>query len=131
MNQKIVSVFMTIFMLIMCVGLMTTFQFTNAQRNLDLSLERTDHSVLSTDGEVKSDTGVKVSGDKIISSIKYKEAIDSQRTIVGKQKIYENYKVYMGSQLLTQDNVETVITANSQYTMIYDIENHKITVQRG
>lgn len=131
MNQKIITIFMTVFMLIMCIGLMTTFQFVNAQKNLDLNLARTDHSVLSTDGEVKEDTGIKISGDSLISCIKYKSSIDSQRTVVGKDKIFENYKVYLGAEILTEENVENLVDKNSQYTMMYNLENYKITVKRG
>lgn len=118
-------------MLIMCIGLMTTFQFVNAQKNLDLNLARTDHSVLSTDGEVKEDTGVTVSGDSLISSIKYKNSIDSQRTIVGRDKIYADYKVYLGSTLLTEENAEDLVSTDYQYIMTYNLENHRITVKRG
>lgn len=131
MNDKIVSICMTIFMLIMCIGLITVFQFTNSQKNQNIALERTSQAVLSTDGEVKADSGVLTTGESLISSIKYINAIDTQRSILGKSTIYTEYKVMLGADRLTKDNVESLVTSGSNYTMTYDLDAKKITVKRS
>lgn len=88
MGKKIVSIVMTAFMLIMCVMTMTTLSMTNMKNNQDHILERAGSSVLSTNGEIKSDSSVTVRGSSLISSILEITRIDNKITGNG-NKIYK------------------------------------------
>lgn len=118
MNKKIISIAMTLFMLLLCLVLMVTFRLVNIRRNLDLSTDRADQSVLSIDGNVTDGAGARVSGASIISAVKYAADLSE----------YNGYTIKLGGMTLTPDNVESNITADSQYVLRYTESGGSIVV---
>lgn len=136
MSDKIASIFMTLFMLIMCFALMTTFQFVNAQKNQDLAEARTSQAVLTTDGTIQREDGVLVKGSEVITALKHIEQIESQRDRIGKDPIYGTYTIEVSGRevhwdkdlgkVVDSSNNPVSISGSADYILKYvDFNNDK------
>ena len=99
MGSKIVSIFVTIFMLMMCMLALLTLNVTHMNKNNDLSVVRASSSVLSTNGEITSDSEVILRGSSLISSIIGADIIDS--------RLDDNKKIYTTGDYNTAAGVIT------------------------
>ena len=124
MGNKIINIAVTVFMLTMCLGLMVTFQFVNALRDQNYALERVNRSVLSTDGSLDSADGISMTDAEIEMSIKHMKAIDKQRAILGKEKIYENYTIE-GKTISELDSLD--LSSSDSYIIKYSEFNNNET----
>lgn len=78
MGSKIVSIFVTVFMFIMCMLALLTLNMTNLSKSNDLQLARASSSVVSTDGEITKGSEVILRGSSLISSIIGADVIDNR-----------------------------------------------------
>lgn len=129
MGNKIINIAVTVFMLTMCLGLMVTFQFVNALRYQDYALERVNRAVLSTDGSLDSADGISMTDAEIEMSIKHMKAIDKQRDILGKEKIYENYTIE-GKTISELDSLD-LISSDSYIIKYSEFNNDETEKDKG
>lgn len=136
MNNKIVSIFVTLFMLIMCVIAMVTLSLTNVKRTQDQVIERATGSVLSTDGEIREDSGAVIRGSSLISAIIGINAVDN-KIPDQREKIYKytEYDSYGNAHLFSRytfdfngDTNETSIVSkiepNNNYILTYKFKDN-------
>lgn len=129
MGNKIINIAVTVFMLTMCLGLMVTFQFVNALRDQNYALERVNRAVLSTDGSLDSADGISMTDAEIEMSIKHMKAIDKQRDMLGKEKIYENYTIE-GKTISELDSLD--LSHSDSYIIKYsEFDNNETEKDKG
>ena len=133
MENKIVSIFTTVFMLIMCMLAMLTLNITNMNKSNDLELARASSSVLSTNGEIDANSEVILRGSSLISSIIGSDIIDAR--LDDGDKIYTTHdyntaggvmtpsKIYKFNGLISSSSeVLSKIDPMGYYSITYDGE---------
>lgn len=146
MGNKLVSIFMTTFMLMMCVVAIATMGLSSAKRNQDMVVARANSAVVSTDGEVNGTgevTGVR--GSELISSIIGMDKIDkvnvsvledgSESTTSRQNTIYANkYEFHYDGTVYTvgadtgKEELLNKIEPDNLYILSYDFGPSKNTV---
>lgn len=127
MAEKIVSICMTMFMLVMCMGAGATLNRVLRQQDAGTDSLNT-LSAVSPVGAQTEQTKVRVSGDYIISLIRYMKEIDESRKRAGKDTIYEGFKIMSGTGQLTPDNVGSYVSPAKEYTLTCDMKTGKATI---
>jgi hypothetical protein len=132
MNRKIVSIFMTIFMLLLCVSLSIVFRYVQSIGARDLSHARAANSVLSvgihdaheadafavwTGASVKAMVQRAASIDSILLEIQFADRpiYDLQRDF-----ITGGYEVWFNGILVSVANVNTLFNDTSEYRLTYE-----------
>lgn len=128
MSNKIVNIILLVFLFTLSTILV--FMYNNVLGDLresNLALERVDQSVLSIDGEVSEDDVVQLAGYELKQAIKYVDSIGKLRDILGKVKIYGGIQIN-NQNILTVDEINSLIVDNSIYEVSYDNETGMIRV---
>lgn len=128
MSNKIVNIILLVFLFTLSTILV--FMYNNVLGDLresNLALERVDQSVLSIDGEVSEDDVVQLAGYELKQAIKYVDSIGKLRDILGKVEIYGDIQIN-NKNILTVDEINSLIVDNSIYEVSYDNETGMIRV---
>lgn len=111
---------MIIFMLIMSIGLMTTYRYVGAKQNQDMAQHRVDNSVVTTDGAIQADARIIISKADLVEAVKYNKSIENQVERLGLEddEIHGIRKVtYYGTELTLEDAMGL---PDTNYVITYD-----------
>ena len=141
MSEKIRTIVLTLFMLMVCTMLLVFYQYISAQNRADTVARQTEQAIISLSGEI-SDNSVTIDGLTLISSLDAtvdidKKSINSNISSSGKSggKIYDignngisNYLIYYNGSLVNSiDSLRSTINSrplDSLYNLVYDISDN-------
>lgn len=121
MSNKIVSLVVTIFMLMMCMLALLVLNTTNLKQSQNIANLRANNSILSTDGEISSESEFVVRGSSVLSCISGLDIVDSR--LSDGEKVYTVDREHELNGVLVPQSVYSV-TYNGASTSVSDLLNN-------